>query len=130
MHSCFFRQVDLSEEDIELLMGAFYVPPEDSPSSLPLTTPGVSTPITVKTSHKETQSEPAMALASQELLEQAEYHPINCMTRFDNAAPLACNDDYNAYAAENQVAEVNTTEVRMNFTFSLKQLSVLLFCGN
>ena len=111
-------------------MGAFYVPPEDSPSSLPLTTPDVSTPITVKTSHKETQSEPALALASQELLEQAEYHPINCMARFDNAAPLACNDDYNAYAAENQVAEVNTTEVRMNFNFSLKRLSILLFCGN
>ena len=69
MHSCFFRQVDLSE-DIELLMGAFYVPPEDSPSSLPLTTPDVSAPITVKTSHKETQSEPTLAPASQELPEQ------------------------------------------------------------
>ena len=52
------------------------------------------------------------------------------MTRFDNAAPLACNDDYYACASENLVAEVNTTEVRMNFTFSLKQLSILLFCGN
>ncbi|XP_075648182.1 uncharacterized protein LOC142618994 [Castanea sativa] len=106
-------KVDLSE-DIELLMDAFYVPPEDSPSSLPLTTPDVSTPITVKTSHKETQSEPTLAPASQELPEQAEYHPINCMTRFDNEAPLACNNDYNAYAAENEVAEVNTTEVGLD----------------
>ena len=115
---------------MELLMGAFYVPSEDSPPGLPLTTTDVSTPITVESSQKEIQSEPTLAPASQELPEQAEYHPINCMTRFDNAAPLACNDDYNAYAAENQVAEVNTTEVRMNFTFSLKQLSILLFCGN
>nr|POF09681.1 nac domain-containing protein 62 [Quercus suber] len=107
-------KVDLSEEDIELLMGAFYVPPEDSPSSLPLTTPDVSTPITVKTSHKETQSEPTLAPASHELPEQAEYHPINCMTRFDNAAPLACNDDYNACAAEDLVGEVNTTEVDLD----------------
>uniref|UniRef100_A0A7N2LR73 Uncharacterized protein n=1 Tax=Quercus lobata TaxID=97700 RepID=A0A7N2LR73_QUELO len=64
------EKVDLSEEDIELLMGEFYVPPEDSPSSLPLTTPDVSAPITVKTSHKETQSEPTLAPASQELPEQ------------------------------------------------------------
>ncbi|XP_075648114.1 uncharacterized protein LOC142618941 isoform X1 [Castanea sativa] len=106
--------VDLSDEDIELLMGAFYVPPEDSPSSLPLTTTDVSTPITVKSSHKETQSEPTLAPESQELPEQAEYHPINCITRFDNSAPLACKDDYNAYAAENQGAEVNTTEVDLD----------------
>ena len=100
---------------MELLMGVFYVPSEDSPPSLPHTTTDVSTPITVKSSHKETQTEPTLAPASQELPEQA---------------PLACNDDYNAYAAENQVAEVNTAEVRMNFTFSLKQLSILFFCGN
>ncbi|KAF3948330.1 hypothetical protein CMV_025657 [Castanea mollissima] len=106
--------VDLSDEDIELLMGAFYVPPEDSPSSLPLTTTDVSTPITVKSSHKETQSEPTLAPASQELPEQAEYHPINWITRFDNSAPLACKDDYNACAAENQAAEVNTTEVDLD----------------
>ncbi|KAK9994920.1 hypothetical protein SO802_024623 [Lithocarpus litseifolius] len=106
--------VDRSEEDMELLMGAFYVPSEDSPSSLPLTTTDVSTPITVKSSYKETQSEPTLAPASQEFPEQAEYHPINCITRFDNAAPLACNDDYNAYAAENQVAEVNTAEVDLD----------------
>ncbi|XP_050251699.1 uncharacterized protein LOC126698483 [Quercus robur] len=106
--------VDLSEEDMELLMGAFYVPSEDSPSSLPLTTTDVSTPITVKSSQKEIQSEPTLAPASQELPEQAEYHPITCITRFDNAAPLACNDDYNAYALENQVAEVNTAEVDLD----------------
>ena len=115
MHSCFFHQVGFSEEDVELLMRLFDDPPEDSPSSLPLITPDVSTPITVKSSHKETESEPTLAPASQELPEQA---------------PLTCNDDYNAYAAENQVAEVNTAEVRMNFTFSLKQLSILFFCGN
>ena len=130
MHSCFFRQVGFSEDDIELLMRLFNDPPEDSPSGLPLITPDVSTPITVKSSHKETQSEPTLAPASQAMPEQAENHPINCRTRFDNAAPLACNNDYNADAAENQVAEVNTTEVRRNFTFSLKQLSILLFCGN
>nr|XP_023913062.1 NAC domain containing protein 50-like isoform X2 [Quercus suber] len=99
--------VGFSEEDIELLMRVFYVPSEDSPSSLPLITPDVSTPITVKSSHKET----SLAPASQALPEQAENHPIDWRTRFDNAAPLACNNDYNADAAENQVAEVNTTEV-------------------
>ncbi|XP_075647975.1 uncharacterized protein LOC142618827 isoform X1 [Castanea sativa] len=102
--------VGFSEEEMELLMRMFYVPPEDSPSSLPLITPDVSTPITVKSSHKETQSEPTLAPASQALPEQAENHPINCRTRFDNAAPIACNNDYNADAAENQVAEVNTSE--------------------
>ncbi|KAK4571003.1 hypothetical protein RGQ29_029733 [Quercus rubra] len=91
--------VDLSEQDMELLMGVFYVPSEDSPPSLPHTTTDVSTPITVKSSHKETQTEPTLAPASQELPEQA---------------PLTCNDDYNAYAAENQVAEVNTAEVDLN----------------
>ncbi|XP_075650656.1 uncharacterized protein LOC142621222 isoform X3 [Castanea sativa] len=115
----FNSEVDFNVE--EFLNKFCFTPPDDSQSILPPITPDVSTFIGNKSSYEETQSEPTLDPASQALLEQAEKNPTNGRTRFYIAAPPACNNGYNAYTAENQVAEVKATEVRKDFTFSFKQ---------
>ena len=125
MHSYFFHQVDFNVE--ENLNKFCFTPPDDSPSSLPPITPDVSTFIGNKSSYEETQSEPTLAPASQAMLEQAEKHPTNGRSRFYIVAPLACNNGYNAYTAENQVAELEAAEVRKDFTFSFKQFFFIIY---
>ncbi|XP_030934027.1 NAC domain-containing protein 74-like isoform X3 [Quercus lobata] len=105
----FNSEVDFNVE--ENLNKFCFTPPDDSPSSLPPITPDVSTFIGNKSSYEETHSEPTLAPASQALLEQAEKHPTNGRPRFYIVAPLACNNGYNAYTAENQVAELEAAEV-------------------
>ncbi|KAF3963715.1 hypothetical protein CMV_011923 [Castanea mollissima] len=113
-------EVDFSK-DMEHLLRMFYVPsPDDSPSSLPPNTSGVSTPITVKSSCEAMQSEPTLAPASQAFPEQVEKHLINCRTRFDIVAPFACSNSYSEYATENQVAEVKATEFELEMEEALK----------
>jgi hypothetical protein len=109
VHSCFFHQAD------ELIKGLdmFFVPPQEEWNLNPRSQLNLS-PIS------PADSTPIMDNSSQALWEQAEKHPINGETRFDIAAPLACN------AAENQVAKQNATEVSEDLKFSLKQLLLLL----
>ncbi|XP_023913056.1 NAC domain containing protein 50 isoform X2 [Quercus suber] len=114
----FNSEVDFNVE--ENLNEFCFTPPDDSPSSLLSITPDVSTFISNKSSYEETQSEPTLAPASQALLEQAEKHPTNGRTRFYIVPPLACNNGYNAYTAENQVAEVEATEFELEMEEALK----------
>ncbi|XP_050252089.1 uncharacterized protein LOC126698726 isoform X2 [Quercus robur] len=114
----FNSEVDFNVE--ENLNKFCFTPPDDSPSSLPPITPDVSTFIGNKSSYEETHSEPTLAPASQALLEQAEKHPTNGRPRFYIVAPLACNNGYNAYTAENQVAELEAAEFELEMEEALK----------
>ena len=107
MHSCFFHQVDQHLK-------------ENQDKSFDVSFPADSTPITVTSSHEETQSMVAPASVSPALGWEADNCPTSFQCSSAEKAPIGYDDNGSfAYAAKKQVADVPADKVRKELNSSL-----------